>query len=234
MQAIILAGGKGTRLHPITLEIPKPLLTVRKKPILSYLVDMFQKNGVKEIRIVVNHAHEDDFRFWKMRYHSGQNIFFQIEQEALGTFGALMPIKDFIKKGEPFFVTNGDELKDVNLKKFLAFHKNNDSTASIALAKVEDPRQYGVAICDKDKIVEFLEKPENPPSKFISSGLYLLDKKIFDHYPHGKKIAFSMIEKDLFPKLARQNKLYGFKFDGGWHDCGTFDRWENAIKNWQC
>lgn len=230
MDAIILAGGKGTRLKPITLEIPKPLLTVKRKPIISYLVDMFWRHGVENIHIVVNHAHEDDFRFWKMRYHSGQNIFFSVENEALGTFGAIMPLKNKIS-GVSFFVTNGDELKDVNLSELAAHHEKSDYIATIALAKVENPKQYGVAICENGKILEFLEKPENPPSNLISSGLYILDKKIFDYFPH-KSLEFAMLEKNLFPQLAKEKNLGGFEFSGKWHDCGTFERWENAINNW--
>lgn len=230
MDAIILAGGKGTRLHPITLEIPKPLLTVKRKPIISYLVDMFWRHGIKNIYIVVNYAHEDDFKFWKMRYHPGQNISFSIEKEALGTFGAIMPIKDRLSS-ESFFVTNGDELKDINLSELATRHKKSGHIATIALATVQDPRQYGVAICENGKIIDFLEKPENPPSNLISSGLYMMDKKIFDYFPH-QDLQFAMLEKNLFPKLAEERNLGGFEFSGKWHDCGTFERWENAINNW--
>ncbi len=230
MDAIILAGGKGTRLRPITLEIPKPLLTVKRKPIISYLVDMFWRHGIENIHIVVNHAHEDDFRFWKMRYHSGQNIFFSVENEALGTFGAIMPLKDKLS-GTSFFVTNGDELKDVDLSELANHHEKSGHVATIALATVADPKQYGVAICQEGKISDFLEKPENPPSNLISSGLYVLDKKIFDYFPH-KRLEFAMLEKNLFPQLAKEKNLGGFEFSGKWHDCGTLERWENAINNW--
>lgn len=231
MDSIILAGGKGTRLHPITLEIPKPLLTVKRKPIISYLADMFHEHGVKNIHVIINHAHEDDFKFWKTRYHSGQNIFFSIEREALGTFGAIMTIKEKLTCNEPFFVTNGDELKDINLTDLANFHNQNKNLATIALAKSLNPHQYGVAICENDKIINFLEKPENPPSDLISSGLYIMDKKIFEYFPH-KELQFAMLEKDLFPQLAEERQLGGFKFTGKWHDCGTFERWEEAINNW--
>jgi NDP-sugar pyrophosphorylase family protein len=132
-----------------------------------------------------------------------------------------------------FVLSNGDELKDFPLDKLLEFHKNHKEKplATIALVKVENPSDYGVPVMEGDKIRQFLEKPKDPPSNFISSGLYVLEPEVFKHADWSK--GFLMIEKDIFPKLAAAGKLAGYKVENGrWYDCGTFTRWEKAIREW--
>ena len=227
-KAIILAGGKGTRLYPITYEMPKPLLMVKRKPIINYLVDLFLSFGIKDIAILTNDKFQEEFVWWRKRYYPSNKVNFSVEKEPLGTFGGLFYLKKWIGKSD-FFLTNGDELKKINLEKMIDSHKKNSSLGTIALVKVPDPQDYGVVVCKKGKIQQFLEKPENPPSQYINSGLYLLSPEIFKYHPGP---TFTMIEKDIFPQLAKEGKLNGFKFNGKWMDCGTFQRLENAIINW--
>lgn len=227
-KAVILAGGKGTRLYPITYEIPKPLLPVRKKPIINYLVDLFLEQGVKEIAVLISKNFEEEFLWWKKRYYPRNKILLVKEENPLGTLGGLFYLKDWIKDS-PFFLTNGDELKKIDLTKMAEFHQQNPVLATIALVKVPDPQNYGVAICQDGLIQEFVEKPKIPPTKYINSGLYLLSPEIFKYHPGPK---FSMVETDLFPKLAREKKLAGFKLNGKWADCGTWQRYEKALKTW--
>lgn len=234
-KAVILAGGKGTRLYPVTKEIPKPLLPVKKKPIINYLVDLFFSQGIENIAILISSEFRDDFEWWKKRYYplasSGQvpKIDFFEEKEPLGTFGGLWYLRDWLS-GNSFFLTNGDELKEIDLEKMARIHRKLKSLATIALVEVSNPRDYGVVLCSSNIVREFLEKPENPPSKYINSGLYLLSPKIFDYHPGPK---FLMIEKDIFPKLAGEKKLAGFKFRGKWMDCGTWERYEKALAEWK-
>ena len=241
-KAVILAGGKGTRLYPITKEIPKPLLPIKKKPIINYLVDLFQNQGVKEIAVLISKDFKEDFEWWKKRYYpstgSGQvpKIKLVEESEPLGTFGGLFYLKDWIG-AEPFFRTNGDELKDIDLFKMSEFHQKLNLLATIALVKILDPQNYGVVLCKEGIVENFIEKPKNPPSEYINSGLYLLSPEIFNYpvcqqaWQFGPK--FLMIENDIFPKLAKEKKLSGFKFIGKWTDCGTWERYEKALSNWQ-
>ena len=229
MKAVILAGGKGTRLYPITYEIPKPLLPIKKKPIINYLVDLFLKAGVKEIGVLISQEFEQEFVWWKKRYYSKKRIKFFKEKKPLGTLGGLYYLKKWVSK-DNFFLTNGDELKKIGLKKMEAFHRKTGKIATIALVKVKNPQDYGVVICKNGIVDKFLEKPKNPPSKYINSGLYMFSPEIFKYHPGPK---FSMIEKDLFPKLAKKGELAGFKFDGKWTDCGTWLRYENSIKTWK-
>jgi mannose-1-phosphate guanylyltransferase len=234
-KAIILAGGKGTRLYPVTKEIPKPLLPINKKPIINYLVDLFQSYGISEIAVLVSKDFQQDFKWWKKRYYpslsSGRalNIRLVEEKEQLGTFGGIYLLKDWIGQNK-FFLTNGDELKKINLAKMAEFHNQIKPLGTIALVEVEDPQHYGVVVCNSVKVKDFLEKPENPPSNYVNSGLYLLNPEIINYHPGPE---FLMIEKDIFPKLAKEDKLAGFKFKGKWTDCGTWERYEKAISEWQ-
>jgi len=228
-KAVILAGGRGTRLYPVMKEVPKPLLLVNGKPILSYLIDLFFSQGIKEIGVLISKNFKDDFVWWGKRYHPKKKIKFFEEEKPLGTFGGLIFLKKWLKN-KSFFLSNSDELKKIDLKKMVKFHQEMKTVATLALVKVSDPQNYGVVLSKKGKVIKFLEKPKNPSSKYINSGLYLLEPEIFNYHPGPK---FSMIEKTIFPKLAKEEKLAGFKFQGKWADCGTWQRYEEAIKKWR-
>jgi NDP-sugar pyrophosphorylase family protein len=228
-KAVILAGGKGTRLYPITKEIPKPLLPIKRKPIINYLVDLFYSQGIKDIAVLINKDFKENFDWWRKKYYPRKKIRIVEEKKPLGTFGGLWLLKDWLGK-TPFFLTNGDELKKINLIQMSNFHKKNSTPATIALIKVPDPYHYGVVLCKRGLVEEFLEKPKKPQSKYISSGLYLFSPDIFDYHPGLK---FSMNETYLFPKLVKEKKLAGFKFKGKWRDCGTWERYEEALKKWR-
>jgi len=228
-KAVILAGGKGTRLYPITREIPKPLLPIQKKPIINYLVDLFRKHGIHQIAVLVSSEFTEDFHWWNKRYYPDQEILIVEEKEPLGTFGGIGLLKEWIGDCS-FFLTNGDELKDVDLGAIAQYHRGSEALATIALVEVERPQEYGVVLCDaQGRVTQFIEKPAHPPSRFISSGLYLCSPKILDFVPVAQ---FCMIEKDIFPKLAQEGKLAGFQFRGKWTDCGTWERYEKAIQEW--
>jgi len=246
-KAVILAGGKGTRLYPVTKEIPKPLLPVKRKPIINYLIDLFCSQGVKEIAVLISKEFREEFDWWQKRYYPSMNsgqvpkIKLVEEKEPLGTFGGLCFLKDWLL-GKPFFLTNGDELKKINLVEMNKFHQKLKTSATIALVKVQDPQHYGVVICKNGKVKEFLEKPspaqiskkfwagKKSSLNYINSGLYLLSPEIFNYHKGPK---FTMIEKDIFPKLAKEKKLAGFEFDGKWMDTGTWERYSEALKKWK-
>jgi len=147
----------------------------------------------------------------------------------LGTAGPLKLAKDLLKK--TFIVSNGDELKNINIEEMYKLHKDNKALATIALTTVNNPSVYGVARLSGSKILEFVEKPkkEEAPSNLINSGFYILEKEVIDYIPKG----FSMLEKDVFPKLAKQGKLFGYPFSGQWFDTGNLERYEKAIKQWK-
>lgn len=233
MIGIILAGGAGTRLRPVTLEIPKPLITVKRKPIVNHLLDLFGKHGVSEPILLIHKSHKEDYRWWQKRYQKElpKKLKIKPEPKPLGTFGGLKLLKKQLNN--TFVMSNGDELKHFDLGDLIKSHKANPAkpVATIALVKVPNPSDYGVPILEGNKIMEFLEKPANPQSNYISSGIYVLEPEIFRYADWSK--GFLMIEKDIFPKVAADDKLAGYKIKNGkWFDCGTFERWEKAIKEW--
>jgi len=230
MKGFILAAGEGTRLRPLTLEIPKPLLPVGKIPIINYLVELFLENGVNDIKIGIQKKHLEDFYKWKATYFPRQKIEFVVEEKPSGTFTPFVKKIDSDWFTEPIVVSNGDELKDIDLKEMIKWHMENKKIATIGLVKVDNPQAYGVAKLEENKILEFIEKPANPPSSYINSGTYVLDPKVKDYYP--KDAEFAMVETDLFPQLAKEGNLSGYKLSGRWMDTGTFQRWEEAINNW--
>ena len=239
-KAIILAGGKGTRLYPVTLETPKPLLTINKKPIINYLIELFGLHGVEEVRVVIRPQDREDFEWWLRRWENafgGINVALAEEAEPMGTIGYWTHALQNWTGQEQFFLTNGDELKEINLKEMAESHEKSGGLATIALVKVARPQEYGVAVLanDSDRIIDFLEKPPVPPSDLVSSGLYILDPKVADYLKHHVKNGqkFLMAEKDLFPQLAQDKKLFAYKSQGKWFDCGNLERWEKAIKVWE-
>lgn len=240
-KAVILAGGLGTRLYPVTKEIPKPLLPVKRKPIINYLIELFEAHGIKETAVLVSRDFKEEFEWWKKRYFPKNRVQLIEEEKPLGTFGGLYHLKNWIGDSS-FFFTNGDELKKIDLKAMDYFHKKMKAPATIALVKVPNPCDYGVVVCKRGMVADFLEKPspaqiskkfgagKNPPSKYINSGFYLFSPEVFDYHPGLK---FCMVEKDVFPRLAKDKKLAGFKFSGKWMDCGTFERYSNALNQWK-
>jgi NDP-sugar pyrophosphorylase family protein len=228
-KAVVLAGGQGTRLRPITYELPKALIPVHDRTLTEHLFDLFRRHSISNVIMAVGHMSE------KIKGHYGDGSRFNVnlsyveEKEPLGTGGPLLLAKDQLR--ETFIVTNGDELKDIDLHAMYEFHRRNKAVATIALTTVSDPCHYGVARLDGNRILEFVEKPAKgkEPSNLINSGLYIMEPEIIELVKPG----FCMTEKDVFPLLARQGKLFGFPFSGQWFDTGNMERYERAIKEWK-
>ncbi len=228
-KALVLAGGLGTRLRPITNEIPKQLMPIHGKTIMEHVFDLFKKHGIKDIILCVGYKADKFKEYFGDGKKFNVNITYVVEKKPMGTAGPIRLAKDLLK--DTFIVCNADELKDIDLFDMYLNHKENDSKATIALTTVEDPSNYGVAKLQGNKILEFVEKPkkEEAPSNLINSGLYIFEPEVIDYIPNGK----SMLEKDVFPKLAEDEKLFGYIFSGQWFDTGTLERYEKAMKEWK-
>ncbi len=227
MKAIILAGGLGTRLRPLTYKIPKALIPIQGKALTEHVLDILERLDIDETILSIGYK-ADEIK----KYFNGVskfNLKYLIEEKPLGTAAPLILLP---RIKETFIMINGDDLFDLNFKKMLELHKKNKATATIALTKVEDPSHYGVAKLQKDRILEFVEKPkkEEAPSNYINSGYYILEPEVFDLV---KRKNFAMMEKDVFPKLAESGKLFGYKDDGQWFDTGTFEDYERVKKEWR-
>lgn len=228
-KAIILAGGKGARMKPMTNLLPKPMLRIQDKPILEHNIELLKRHGIKDVIISVG------YRGNKIKEHFGDgsqlgvNIKYIEEKTPLGTGGPLNLLKG--KIDDTFLLMNGDELKEIDLEDMFLFHRKNKSMATIALTTVEDPSKYGVAVMNGNQIMTFIEKPskDHAPSKLINAGLYILEPEILKNIPEG----FFMIENEIFPRLATNEKLLGYVFSGQWFDTGTPERFSEAERGWQ-
>jgi mannose-1-phosphate guanylyltransferase len=228
VKAVILAGGLGTRLRPVTYEIPKPLIPVQGKALAHHVIETLMQAGVDEVYLAIGYMAEKIQKHFEDGRALGIKIHYIVEKEALGTGGWMHLVPRF---EEDFFVVNGDNLIDLDLKKLLEQHKKNNAAATIALTKVANPSAYGIADLEGDKIKAFVEKPqENPPSDYANSGYYVFSPKVYDYLPKDKSF---MLEKKLFPVLATNNLLFGLKTDCQWFDTGTFELWEKVIKEWK-
>jgi len=227
-KAIILVGGKGTRLRPLTNKTPKCMLEIQGKTVTEHLFDLFKKYGIRDMILSVGYLKDKIKEYYGDGSKFGVNIEYIEEDTPLGTAGPLKLAKNMLK--DSFIVTNGDELKNINIPRMFRLHKRKDALATIALTTVNDPTQYGVAKVSGSRILKFIEKPklEEAPSNLINAGFYILEPKVIDMIPDG----FSMLEKDVFPKLADKGLVRGFPFAGQWFDMGTPERYKIANKLW--
>ncbi len=228
-KAVILAGGRGTRLKPLTYEIPKALIPIHDRTLTEHLLDLFKRHEVKDIVMSVGHMKEKIKAHFQDGTRFGVRMSYIEEDEPLGTAGCLRLGKDILN--ETFILSNGDELKNIDIDEMFQFHKQNNATVTIALTTVSDPSQYGVAKLSGSRILEFVEKPKpkEAPSNLINSGFYIIEPELIELIPEGKV----SIEKDIFPKLAEEGKLFGYPFSGQWFDTGNIERYEKAIKEWK-
>ena len=229
--ALVLAGGKGTRLGSLALDIPKPLIEVQGKPVLLHLIEQLRKYGVETVFLSIGYLADKIKSYFDRHPVEGIKIVL-VEESAenpLGTGGPLALLRG--KVNEPFFILNGDTLTDVELDKFHAFHLKNKSTLTIALKEVGNTFSLGSVRMDGNRIVEFAEKPEkNSPSNIVNIGVYVANPEVMSLVEPGKPVS---IEKDIFPALAKKKALYGFISKAQYFDIGTPERLENARKNWR-
>lgn len=228
-KALILAGGKGTRLRPITYELPKPMISVKGKPILEHQIELLRKYDIRDIVISIGYLGDKIKEYFGNGSRFGVKITYVEESESMGTGGPLRLAKHLLN--ETFVMTNGDNLIDIDLDEMYNFHKENKAEATVALTSVQDPSQYGVIVLEGAKILEFVEKPKKgeAPSNIINAGLYIIEPEVTESVEDGEV----SIEKDIFPKIADKGKLFGFSFSGDWFSTDNQERYEIAIKGWQ-
>lgn len=230
MQALLLAGGLGTRLRPLTEDWPKPMAHVGNRPWLEHLILLLKEQGITDFVLAVKHYPE------KIRHHFGDgtkwgvNIRYALERSLLGTAGA-------IKNAEPllddrFLVFNADIIQTFKLKPFMDGHARRGGGLSILLTEVEDPSHYGVVEQDADgRIRRFVEKPrpEEAPSRRINAGIYMMDKALLADIPAGREVS---IEREMFPRWIENGvNVYGHVIDGYWMDMGTTKRYRQVHRD---
>lgn len=227
-KAFILAGGKGTRMRPFTYEIPKSLIPVQGKPLLQHILDLLRRYEIRDIILSTGYMGDKIREYFGNGSKFGVNIAYIEEKKEMGTAGSLNLARDLLD--DTFLMFNGDVLVDIDLHDFIDSHAKNDGIATIALKPVRDPSRFGVAELRGNKILRFIEKPKaTVKSKLINAGVYILEPEVIDYVPEGNV----MMETDVFPKLAKEGKLYGYPFEGQWFDTGTHEAYEKAIKGWK-
>ena len=226
MQALILAGGEGTRLRPLTYTVPKPVLPLAGRPHIAYVIDWLVGHGVDDVIVSCGFLAEG-MKSALADLEPGLQIRYAEEPDARGTAGAIRFADEML--GERFLVLNGDVLCDLDLTALIEQHGRTAAQATIALYPVADPSGYGlVHRRDDGEITEFLEKPE--PDQIdtdeINAGAYLLERSVLDEIPPDREVS---IEREVFPRLIGRG-LYGIRLEGYWIDIGTPDRFLEA--NW--
>jgi NDP-sugar pyrophosphorylase family protein len=226
MKAIILAGGLGTRLKPLTDATPKPLLPVRGKPIIQWGVENLAKYGINEIIFSIGYKAEMIKGFFGNGERLGVRIYYNIESEPLGTGGA---VKDIVKKfsiSEPFVLIWGDNIADFNISEMIKSYERNNAWIAMSLTERDDVENFGVAKLEGEKIAGFVEKPkkEEAPSKLINAGAFIVSPSALDILPEGK----SSIEKQCFEILAKEGKVFAQMHKGYWFPTDNLEKYNFA------
>src|SRR4051812_20858334 len=225
MQALVLAGGEGTRLRPLTLTVPKPVMPLAGRPFLSFMLDWLRGHGVDEVLLSCGFlAHAvadvlgDEFE--------GMRLIYVNEDSPLGTAGPVRLAYDEGLLAERLLVLNGDVLTDMDLTAELAWHEEHGARATLALVAVDDTSSYGVVpTADDGSVTAFLEKTGGEvPTNRVNAGAYVIERDVVEEIPAGRAASF---EREVFPRIVG-NGLFGWKAGGYWIDIGTPERYLEA------
>jgi mannose-1-phosphate guanylyltransferase / phosphomannomutase len=230
MKAVIMAGGEGTRLRPLTSNAPKPMLPVADRPMMQHVIHLLRRHGFDEIVVTVAFLASAIKNEFGDGSDYGVHIVYADEPTPLGTAGSVLNAKEHLD--ERFLVISGDVITDVDLTKIVALHDDRAAMATIGLVQVDNPLEFGIVITREDGTIErFLEKPSwgQVFSDTINTGIYVLDPAVFDYIEPGKSVDFS---SDVFPRmLADGRRMYGAIAEGYWEDVGTLEAYLSAHKD---
>ena len=220
MLACILAGGEGTRLRPLTACTPKPMVELGERPVLGHILKRLKGFGINRAAITLMYLPDVIRESIGDGEEYGIEISYRVENSPLGTAGAVRACSDLIREGEEVLVLSGDGITDIDFTEMLEFHRRKGAEASIALASVPEPTEYGIVKTDSEgKILCFAEKPDwnGVFTDTVNTGVYILSPSAVEKIPVGVKFDFS---KDLFPEMLSSGKLFGFETRGYWCDIG--------------
>ncbi|HDT14653.1 MAG TPA: NDP-sugar synthase [Firmicutes bacterium] len=228
MKALILIGGEGTRLRPLTLNTLKCMVPIAGKHFFRYQFDLLRDNGIKDVVLSICHMPGRIKTLLGTGKKYGVNIKYAVEKNPLGTGGAIKNAERFLD--DTTVVMNGDILTDLDIKKMIAAYKKSKASAAIALHEVDDPTSYGLVETDKkNRILRFLEKPkwaEVKDNRWINAGIYIFDKKVLGYIPRGENYS---LERRVFPELLKCGEIMtAYKTNFYWLDIGRVDKYKQA------
>jgi mannose-1-phosphate guanylyltransferase/phosphomannomutase len=227
MKAVVMAGGEGTRLRPLTSNQPKPMVPIVGKPCIEHILELLGKHGFQDVIVTVAFLPQAIRSYLGNGEALGMNIEYSVEESPLGTAGSVRLADDHLD--DTFLVISGDALCDFDLTRLVEFHREKGSDATIALKSVENPLEFGIVVTDSDGRVErFLEKPSWSQvfSDTINTGVYVLEPEVLRHVPEDRPYDFS---KELFPLLLEMGRpVYGHVVDGYWQDIGNLAQYRQA------
>lgn len=227
MKAVIMAGGKGSRLCPLTCNLPKPMVPLLDRPCMEYIIDLLKRHGITEIAVTLQYLPQAIMNHFGDGSEYGVNLRYFAETVPLGTAGSVKNAEEFLD--ETFLVISGDALTDFDLSAAIAFHRAKGADGTLLLARVDVPLEYGVVMTAEDgRIIRFLEKPSWSEvfSDTVNTGIYVLEPDILRFFSKGEKFDFS---KDLFPLcLKNGTPLFGFAAEGYWSDIGGLTQYRQT------
>jgi mannose-1-phosphate guanylyltransferase/phosphomannomutase len=227
MKAVVMAGGEGTRLRPLTSNQPKPMVPIVGKPCMEHIVELLKEHGFDDIIVTVAFMPQAIRGYFAHGEAHGVSIRYSVEESPAGTAGSVKLAEDALD--EPFLVISGDALCDIDLGALVRFHQEKEAMVTIGLKSVDNPLEFGIVVTDEDgRIERFLEKPSwgQVFTDTINTGIYVLDPEVLKHVPTDRPYDFS---KELFPLLLEMGRpLYGFVADGYWQDIGNLDQFRQA------
>lgn len=227
MKAIIMAGGEGVRLRPLTCSVPKPMVPILNKPVMEHIINLLKKNGITDIGSTLYYLPDAITEYFNDGSNLGVNLKYYIEETPLGTGGSVASCKDFMD--DTLVVISGDALTNADISDALAFHKSRGSKVTIILSKRKIPLEYGIVITGSDgRITRFLEKPSWSEvfSDYVNTGIYIIEPDIFKYYTESPCFDFS---KDLFPLLLKMGiPMYGYITDRYWNDIGDLKTYSSS------
>ena len=228
MKAVVMAGGEGSRLRPLTSRRPKPLAPIVNKPVMEHILDLLRRHGITEVVATLHYLADEIESYFGDGSAFGVSLKYVVEDTPLGTAGAVK-LAESMLRDDSFLIISGDALTDMDLSAMLHHHRSTSADATIALQRVTNPLEYGVVVTDeRARITRFLEKPSWGEifSDTINTGIYALEPSIFDYMEAGRSYDFS---KDLFPRMLHEGKsLQGFITQDYWTDIGNLQQYQQA------
>jgi mannose-1-phosphate guanylyltransferase/phosphomannomutase len=228
MRGVVMAGGEGSRLRPLTANLPKPLLPVANRPVMEHVLRLLRRHGVEDTVVTLQFLASLVRNYFGDGDELGMSLQYATEQRPLGTAGSVKNAEAALRD-DTFLVISGDALTDADLSAMVAFHRSRGALVTVGLKAVPDPLEYGIVICDPDgRVNRFLEKPTwgQVFSDTVNTGIYVMEPEVLDEVPDDTEVDWSA---DVFPRLlAAGAPLYGYQFDGYWEDVGTLESYRQA------